>query len=87
MKFHCQWILFIVDNSKQFYTSHLLLGLGVRLGPGQCKHTMSLCYNLKSLYLEKENVLTPKVITAEDIQRQKEEEMKNSLKQHPNKVQ
>lgn len=35
---------------------------------------------------EKENVLTPKVITAEDIQRQKEEKMKNTLMQSTHKV-
>ena len=39
-----------------------------------------------SAFVGKDNVLTPKVITAEDIQRQKEEKIKNSLKEHTNKV-
>ena len=40
MKFYCQWVLVSVDNSKQFYVSHLLLSLCVGLCLGQCKHTI-----------------------------------------------
>ena len=38
MKFYCQWLSVSLDTSKQFYTSHVFLGLG--LGVGQCKHTI-----------------------------------------------
>ena len=40
MKFYCQWLLVSENASKQFYTSRLLLGLGVGLCLSQCKHTI-----------------------------------------------
>ena len=36
MKFYCQWGSVSVNTSKQFHTNHLLVGLGVGLGLGQC---------------------------------------------------
>ena len=38
IKFCCQFALVSVDTCIQFYTSHLLLSLGV--GLRQCKHTI-----------------------------------------------
>ena len=39
-KYYCQQASVTVDTSKQFYVSHLLLGLGVGHGSRQCKHTI-----------------------------------------------
>ena len=53
MKFYCQWVSVSVDISKQFYTSHVLLGLGVGLGLGEYKHNHEeeLAYELRILMM------------------------------------
>ena len=42
MKFCCQWASVSVNTSKQFHTSHELLGLGMGLSLGQCEDTVKV---------------------------------------------
>ena len=44
-KFYCEQFSVGVDTSRQLYTSHLLLGPGVGLGLGQCRHTIMVCFH------------------------------------------
>ena len=39
-EFYCHWVLVSVNTFVQFYTGHLLLGLGVGLGLAQCEDTI-----------------------------------------------
>ena len=40
MEYYCQWVSVSVNTFIQLYTGHLLLGLGVGLGLGQCEDTI-----------------------------------------------